>query len=59
MKVWLSIDDLSSNVLDEKIGERDANQLREDVELIDGVYGELNAEDYLQAKLHLFFLEVQ
>jgi peptide chain release factor 3 len=26
-----------------KVGERDAAQLREDVELIDGVYGELNA----------------
>ena len=27
-----------------RLGERDAATLREDVELIDGVYGELNAE---------------
>jgi peptide chain release factor 3 len=43
----ISFSDLSSSVLDETIGERDAATLREDVELIDGVYGELQSESYL------------
>src|SRR3954453_8411508 len=42
----ISIEDLSSAILEEKIGERDAATLREDVELVDGVYGELNVDDY-------------
>ena len=46
-----SIDDLSKPVLDEKIGEKDAAILREDVELIDGVYGPLNREDYRSGKI--------
>ena len=46
-----AISDLSDTILDAKIGERDANQLREDVELIDGVYGELKNEDYLSGKV--------
>src|SRR6195952_1605734 len=45
------INDLSDAVLNEKIGERDAQTLREDVELIDGVYGQLNAADYLSGKI--------
>ncbi len=44
------ITDLADGVLVDKIGERNAAQLREDVELIDGVYGELDARDYLLAK---------
>lgn len=47
----VEIKDLSDKILDEKIGERDAETLREDVELIDGVYGELNADDYLAGKI--------
>ena len=43
----ISISDLSSTVLNDKLGERDAATLREDVELIDGVYGELDVHDYL------------
>src|SRR5215210_9282450 len=35
----LAISDLTSHILDEKLGERDAATLREDVELIEGVYG--------------------
>lgn len=45
------IEDLSSPDLDRIIGERDAAQLREDVELLDGVYGPLNTEDYLSGKV--------
>lgn len=47
----VNISDLSSAELDKKIGEKDANILREDVELIDGVYGELNKDDYLSGKI--------
>ena len=42
----ISIADLSSTVLEEKLGDRDAEVLREDVELIAGVYGELDVEAY-------------
>lgn len=47
----IPIDDLADTTLDERVGERDASQLREDVELLDGVYGELNKEDYLAGKV--------
>src|SRR2546423_2196335 len=43
----ISITDLSSSILDEKLGEKDAATLREDVELIEGVYGELDSASYL------------
>lgn len=46
----IEIRDINENILDEKIGEKDAIQLREDVELIEGVHGELNAADYLAGK---------
>ncbi len=47
----IGISDLSDHLLDAKVGDRDAAQLREDVELIDGVYGELHVNDYLQGKV--------
>lgn len=47
----VKIEDLTDKVLDEKVGDKDADQLREDVELIDGVYGELNTDDYLAGKV--------
>lgn len=43
----ISVSDISDPVLDEKLGARDAATLREDVELIDGVYGELEVDTYL------------
>ena len=46
----LKIKNLSDSILNSTIGEKDANVLREDVELIDGVYGELNLDDYLSGK---------
>jgi len=46
----VEIKDLNDAILNTKIGEKDANTLREDVELIDGVYGELNDDDYLTGK---------
>jgi peptide chain release factor 3 len=47
----VQISDLSSSLLDEKVGEKDAALLREDVELIAGVYGDLPVEDYLAGKV--------
>lgn len=47
----IAISNLSDKTLDERIGDRDAAQLREDVELIDGVYGELTVDDYLSGKI--------
>jgi peptide chain release factor 3 len=42
------INDLADQLLDNKVGARDAKQLREDVELIEGVYGDLTPADYLE-----------
>ena len=46
----VTVNDLHDEVLNTKTGEKDANTLREDVELIDGVYGELKVADYLSGK---------
>ncbi len=43
----VEIKNINDEILNAKIGDRDAGILREDVELIDGVYGELKVEDYL------------
>jgi len=43
--------ELDSPELDRKVGERDANQLREDVELIEGVYDTFDREDYLSGQV--------
>jgi peptide chain release factor 3 len=45
------INDLKDSLLVDLLGEKDAVQLREDVELVDGVHGQLKAEDYLAAKV--------
>jgi peptide chain release factor 3 len=47
----MAIADINDTILDQKIGDRDAATLREDVELIDGVYGELAIEQYLAGKI--------
>src|SRR6478672_7095449 len=47
----IAISDLGDEVLDQKLGSKDANQLREDVELVDGVHGELKVEEYLAGKV--------
>jgi peptide chain release factor 3 len=44
-------EDLGQKELDILIGNRMADQLREDVELIDGVYPDFDVEDYLQGKV--------
>jgi peptide chain release factor 3 len=47
----ISISDINDKVLDDKLGDKDAAQLREDVELVDGVHGALNVDDYLAGKV--------
>ena len=41
--------DIQSKELDERVGEREANQLREELELVDGVYPEFDVETYRSA----------
>ncbi len=43
--------DLNDPELEKHIGERDAQQLREDVELVDGVYPEFDVEAYLRGEV--------
>lgn len=47
----IAINNINDVILGEKIGDRDAATLREDVELIDGVYGKLNVNDYLEGEV--------
>lgn len=47
----VSIQNLKDPGLDELIGEKDANQLREDVELIEGVYDEFDVNTYLEGEI--------
>src|ERR1700749_3425256 len=47
----VQIDNLDSPLLDEKLGEKAAAPLREDVELVDGVHGQLHVEDYLAGRV--------
>ena len=47
----LQIRDLDLPILDQKIGEKDANTLREDVELVHGVHGDLVVDEYLAGKV--------
>ena len=43
--------DIDSEELEARVGEQDAAKLREDLELVDGVYPAFNVEDYLDAKV--------
>jgi peptide chain release factor 3 len=47
----VSISDLNDKALDEQIGEKPANRLREDIELIEGVYEEFNEQQYLDGTI--------
>jgi peptide chain release factor 3 len=46
----IEIKNLETDLLNKHVGDKDANTLREDVELIEGVYGALPADDYLKGK---------
>ena len=43
--------DIDSEELDKQVGEADAEKLREDLELVNGVYPEFNLEDYRNAEV--------
>ncbi len=43
--------DVNSNELDARVGQADAQQLRDDLELVDGVYPDFNVEDYRAAEV--------
>ncbi len=47
----IRVDDLSDEVVNSTLGDRDADLLREDVELVDAVHGELKIADYLDGKV--------
>lgn len=47
----VEIDDVNSPLVDELIGETDAAKLREDLEIIEGVYPEFDVEQYLKGEL--------
>ena len=51
----IQIDDLNDPNLEQQIGEGDAETLREEVELIEGVYPEFQVEDYLSGKVSPVF----
>lgn len=43
--------DVNSKELDAHVGEQDAVKLREDLELVDGVYPTFNVEEYREASV--------
>ncbi|MCM1518368.1 MAG: peptide chain release factor 3 [Pseudoflavonifractor sp.] len=47
----VEIDDINDHRIDESVGENDAAKLREDLELIEGVYPEFDEEEYLKGRL--------
>lgn len=51
----LAIQDITSNNLDKLIGDKAANTLREELELIDGVYPIFDSKSYQEGNLHPVF----
>ena len=47
----VEIESVADPRIDEAVGETDAAKLREDLELIEGVYPEFSAQDYLEGKV--------
>jgi len=47
----IAISDISDQELEKHVGDSDAQKLREDMELIEGVYPSFNTEEYLEGKL--------
>ena len=47
--------DINSSELDQHVGEQDAAKLREDLELVDGVYPEFSVDEYREATVALVF----
>jgi peptide chain release factor 3 len=55
LSTGVEIKDIQSTDLENYIGENDALQLREDIELVDGIYGDLDVEAYLAAEVAPIF----
>ena len=51
----IEISDLASSKLDTLVGEKAANTLREEIELVSGIYPPFNKEEYLNGKLQPVF----
>jgi len=51
----ISITDLNDSILDQSVGEKSANDLRENLELVDGVYPSFDKEAYLSGELQPVF----
>ncbi|WOD42564.1 peptide chain release factor 3 [Hwangdonia lutea] len=51
----VEISDLSSSELDTLVGEKAANTLREEIELVEGIYPTFNKEEYLDGNLQPVF----
>lgn len=51
----IEISDLNSKTLDESVGETSANTLREEIELVEGIYPKFNDEAYLNGELQPVF----
>jgi peptide chain release factor 3 len=47
----VALNDINSKELDEIVGEKPAEELREELEIIDGVYDAFNREEYLKGNL--------
>jgi len=47
----VEIEDINDSRIDEHVGDIDASKLREDLELIEGVYPEFEKEEYLKGKV--------
>src|SRR6476659_5439241 len=48
---YLPLEDLNDDILLRRIGTKDSTRLREDVELIEGVYGDFDRDLYLEGKV--------
>ncbi|WP_047545020.1 peptide chain release factor 3 [Psychroserpens sp. Hel_I_66] len=51
----IEINDLSSSELDKLVGEKAAKTLREEIELVDGIYPQFDKEEYLNGHLQPVF----
>ncbi|MBR6489573.1 MAG: peptide chain release factor 3 [Muribaculaceae bacterium] len=47
----VEIDDINSPEIDKQVGAEDAKKLRDDIELVDGVYPDFEVQDYLDAQV--------
>ena len=47
----VAFEDIANPELEKYIGEEDASQLREDIELIEGIYSDLDVNEYLAGKI--------